>query len=81
MCGDLGILFQAVVSPAFLNRFKSEHLDPSFRGTLGTRSGSGFGFALCPADLGLRELEGEETGRSLYMWGREGRLLDISSLV
>jgi len=65
MCGDSGELSPAVVgmSPAFLKRFRSEYLDPSLRGTLGTRSGSGS--ASCSADLGLRELEGDGTGRSL----------------
>ena len=61
-CGDSGVLFPAVLSPAFLKRFKRENLDSSLRGTLGTRSGSCS--ASCPADLGLRELEGEGTGRS-----------------
>jgi hypothetical protein len=61
-CGDSGVLFPAVLSPTFLKRFKREYLDPSLRGTLGTRSGSGS--ASCPADLGLREPEGEGTGRS-----------------
>ena len=45
-----------------LNRFKSEYVEPSLRGTLGTRSGSCS--ASCLADLGLHELEGEGTGRS-----------------
>jgi hypothetical protein len=58
ICDDLGVLLPAVVSAAFLKRFNSEYLEPSLRGTLETRSGSGF--ASCPADLGLRELEEEE---------------------
>jgi hypothetical protein len=64
MCGDSGVPFPAVVFPDFLKRFKSGYLDPSFRGALGMRSGSGSGSASCPGDLGLREPEGrEQTGR------------------
>ena len=53
MYGDSGVLFPAVVgvSHTFLKRFRSGYLDPSLRGSLGTRSGSGS--ASCPADLGL----------------------------
>ena len=39
MWGDSGVLFPAVLSPAFLKRFKRGYSDSS-RGTLGTRSGS-----------------------------------------
>jgi len=50
------------VSPAFLNRFRREYLDPSLRWTLGARGYSGS--ASCPAERGLRSGEEEGTGRS-----------------
>ena len=61
--GDSGVLLCPALgeSLAFLNRFSSEYLDPSLRGALSARWGSGS--ASCPADRGLRELD-EGTGRS-----------------
>jgi len=49
ICGDSGILVPAIVYTAF-------------RGMLGTRNGAGSGS--CPANLGLRDVEGEGTSRS-----------------
>ena len=70
------MLLPTVVSAAFLKRFKSEYLDSSLRGMLGTQSGSGS--ASYPADLGLRELKVEGTGRSSQICGNEGCFADIN---
>jgi hypothetical protein len=51
------------VSPAFLNRFKREYLDPSLHRMLGARGYSGS--ASCPADRVVRPGEEHGTGRSL----------------
>ena len=51
------------VSPAFLNRFRREYLDPSPHRMLGARGYSGS--ASCPAGRVLWPGEGHGTGRSL----------------
>lgn len=76
ICDDSGVLLPTVMSAAFLKRVKSEYLDSSLRGMLGTQSGSGS--VSYPADLGLRELEVEGTGRSSQICGNEGCFADIN---
>jgi hypothetical protein len=61
------------MSTAFLKRSKGEYSDPSLRGKREVA------LASCPADLGLRELDGEGMGRSSSICSNEGLLADISS--